>query len=165
MRWTDVPPWTCGGAPGAIVKVVFARQVPTIGMSRAWPIDGVIAACHWAIISASLIAFGARFGAAMALGFGFVAVVAFVLACGFGFAAGLGRAAFFFFTAIVVPPAESMNVGRRKCKLSTVYSSRTRATIAPRRETAQPGVYAYLIEYVDPLGEKKKLKGQCTLIR
>ncbi|MBK9735108.1 MAG: gliding motility-associated C-terminal domain-containing protein [Saprospiraceae bacterium] len=32
-------------------------------------------------------------------------------------------------------------------------------------ETAQPGVYAYLIEYVDPLGEKKKLKGQCTLIR
>ena len=32
-------------------------------------------------------------------------------------------------------------------------------------ETASPGVYAYLIEYIDPLGEKKILKGQCTLLR
>jgi len=32
-------------------------------------------------------------------------------------------------------------------------------------ESASPDVYAYLIEYVDPLGEKKIMKGHCTLIR
>ncbi len=32
-------------------------------------------------------------------------------------------------------------------------------------DTASPGVYAYLLEYVDPLGESKLLKGYCTLIR
>lgn len=32
-------------------------------------------------------------------------------------------------------------------------------------ELAPPGVYAYLIEYIDPLGERKTLKGHCTLLR
>jgi gliding motility-associated-like protein len=32
-------------------------------------------------------------------------------------------------------------------------------------EVAPPGVYAYLIEYVDPLGDRKTIKGHCTLIR
>ncbi len=32
-------------------------------------------------------------------------------------------------------------------------------------ENAQPGVYAYLIDYIDGLGESKTLKGHCTLIR
>lgn len=32
-------------------------------------------------------------------------------------------------------------------------------------EHAPPGVYAYTIDYIDGLGESKKLKGQCTLIR
>ncbi|MBK8346853.1 MAG: gliding motility-associated C-terminal domain-containing protein [Saprospiraceae bacterium] len=30
---------------------------------------------------------------------------------------------------------------------------------------APPGVYAYVIEYIDPLGDTKTLKGHCTLIR
>jgi gliding motility-associated-like protein len=32
-------------------------------------------------------------------------------------------------------------------------------------EVAPPGVYAYLIEYIDPLSERKTIKGHCTLIR
>ncbi|MBC7885162.1 MAG: gliding motility-associated C-terminal domain-containing protein [Saprospiraceae bacterium] len=32
-------------------------------------------------------------------------------------------------------------------------------------DIAQPGVYAFLITYIDPLGENKTLKGHCTLLR
>lgn len=32
-------------------------------------------------------------------------------------------------------------------------------------EDAPPGVYAYLIEYIDPLGDKQIIKGHCTLLR
>ncbi len=31
--------------------------------------------------------------------------------------------------------------------------------------TASPGVYAYLLEYIDPLGNRQLLKGYCTLVR
>jgi gliding motility-associated-like protein len=32
-------------------------------------------------------------------------------------------------------------------------------------EPSPPGVYAYIIDYIDALGESKLIKGHCTLIR